>query len=333
MKGYALLAVPAMVATDHQWNGLMPRLLLLMLCLGLLGCHPEVEAIRIGSDRWPGHAPLFIADELQLPQPGTLRLVEYPSSIGVVRGLRNGTLDAAVLSLSETLRLQSSDDRLDLEILLIAGISNGADVLYVVPPMKRLADLQGQRLGIEDSAQAAHLLVRMLDEAGLDREQLELVILPQQEHAQALLSRRVDAILGSAAAGAELEALGARRIFDSSALPNEITQVMVINRRHLNSIQRSRLKHLWYNALRLWERDSASLSPRLQLRLGLDAADLQRSLDGIVPGDARLNSIQLHNGQLLRQLQQLNEYLLAHGLLAQPARPQALLSNCRGAAC
>ncbi|MHB0765291.1 ABC transporter substrate-binding protein [Stutzerimonas sp. NM35] len=311
----------------------MPRILLLLLFLSLLACQPEAETIRIGSDRWPGHAPLFIAGELKLSQPGTLRLVEYPSPIGVVRGLRNGTLDAAMLSLSETLLLQSSDERLDLEILLIAGISNGADVLYVVPPMKHLADLQGQRLGIEDSAQAAFLLSRVLDQTGFGREQLELVILPLREHAHALRSKRVDALISSAAMGPELEALGARRIFDSSALPNEITHVMVVNRRHLNPAQRGRLKRLWYDALRIWQDDRTTFSTHLQQRLGLSTASLQRTLDGIVPGDERINSIQLHNGQLLRQMRQLNDYMLEHGLLAHPARPLALLSDCRGVEC
>jgi len=47
----------------------MPRIFLLLLFLSLLACQPEVETIRIGSDRWPGHAPLFIADDLKLPQP------------------------------------------------------------------------------------------------------------------------------------------------------------------------------------------------------------------------------------------------------------------------
>lgn len=313
----------------------MSRILLLLLCMSLAACQPEPETIRIGSDRWPGHAPLFIADELRLPKPGafTLRLVEYPSSIGVVRGLRNGTLDAAMLSLNEALMLQSSDERLDLEILLISAISNGADVLYVVPPMKRLADLQGQRLGMQDSAQAAFFLSRILDQVGLKREQLELVILPLQEHAQALSSKRVDALISSASTGPELESLGARRIFDSSALPNEIVHVMVINRRHLSPTQRGRLKRLWYDALRIWQEDSSTLATRLQHRLGLSAASLQRTLDGIVPGDARLNSIQIHNGQLLQQMQQLNDYMLEHGLLTRPARPLALLSDCGGAEC
>lgn len=311
----------------------MPLLLLFLLCLGLLGCQPEVETVRIGSDRWPGHAPLFIADELKLPHPGALRLVEYPSSIGVVRGLRNGTLDAAVLDLSETLRLQSSDERLDLEILLIAGISNGADVLYGMPSVRRLADLQDRRLVIEDSAQAAFLLARILDEAGLQREQLQLVILPRQEHVDALRSRRADAALASTATATQLQAIGARPLFDSRAMPDEMLQVLVINRRSLDSTQRSLVRRLWYSAVERWQSDSASLAPRLQQRLGLDAQALQRALDGIVLGDARINSVRIHNGQLLRQLHHLNQYLLARDLLGQPARPQALLSACREDAC
>ncbi|MEE4465470.1 nitrate ABC transporter substrate-binding protein, partial [Azotobacter chroococcum] len=104
----------------------MRILLLALIPLALLACKMEPDPIRIGGNRWPGHAPLYLADELQWLEPAGLRLVEYPNASGVLRGFRNGLLDAALLTLDETLTLQSSG--LDLEILLVTDLSAGADV-------------------------------------------------------------------------------------------------------------------------------------------------------------------------------------------------------------
>ncbi|GAB3378049.1 type 2 periplasmic-binding domain-containing protein [Azotobacter armeniacus] len=111
----------------------MRILLLALISLSLLACKMEPDTVRIGSNHWLGHAPLYLADELQWTESAGLRLVEHPNASGMLRGFRNDLLDSALLPLDEALTLQSSG--LDLDISLITDLSAGANALYAHPPL------------------------------------------------------------------------------------------------------------------------------------------------------------------------------------------------------
>ena len=106
------------------------RLFLLVLLFSSLitGCSHEADPLRIGSNRWLGYAPFYLADEFGWATSSNIRLVEYSTSNGVIRGMHNGLLDAALLTLDEAITLQSTGH--DIEIILVTNISAGADVLY-----------------------------------------------------------------------------------------------------------------------------------------------------------------------------------------------------------
>ncbi len=193
--------------------------ILLLLFVALLGCQPESDSIRIGSNRWLGYAPIYLADDLGWTAPSGIRLVEYPNTTGVLRGFRNGMLDAAMLTLDETLLLQDSAAELDLEIILVTNVSAGADALFARAPLTNLKDLAGQRIGVENTALGAYFLSRVLDQAGLRIDDLQVVSLPVHEQTAAFAAGDVDAVITFASEGPALESKGARRIFDSRQLP------------------------------------------------------------------------------------------------------------------
>lgn len=310
----------------------MRRILLLVVCLSLLACQSEPEELRIGGNRWLGYAPFYLADELQWMQPAGLRLVEYPNATGVLRGFRNGLLDAALLTLDEALALQSGGH--DLELLLVTDISAGADVLYARAPIKHISDLKNQRIGVENTAVGAFILSRILDKAGLERSDIQVIDLPVPEHVGALRDGRIDAVISFASEGQALEALGAKRIFDSREMPDEIIDVLVIERSRVDAKARERIKHLWYEALSNWQNNRARADAYLYKRLGLDPQSLQVTLEGLVMGDQALNRHLLKNGVLLQRMQRVHQYMLDYQLLKQPAQPEALLApECRRRGC
>ncbi|MCW3147239.1 ABC transporter substrate-binding protein [Stutzerimonas stutzeri] len=311
----------------------MRRALLLLFGLALLGCQPESDEIRIGSNRWPGYAPLYLADDLRWTEPSRVRLVEYPTTTGVLRGFRNGLLDAAMLTLDEVLLLQSGSEELDLEILLVTDVSAGADVLFARAPIASLAELKGRRIGVESTALGGFFLSRLLDEAQLRLEDVTIVSLPVHEHVEAFRDRRVDAVISFASQGPTLESHGARHLFDSRQLPGEIIDVLVVDRHRVSARQRQLLKALWFDSLRAWQENRAKTDPRLQRRLGLDANALQITLNGLVMGDAALNQQWLVDGQLLRSAQRLSDYLTERQLITKPPAPQQLIAVCRGETC
>ncbi|SEJ43041.1 hypothetical protein SAMN04244572_03930 [Azotobacter beijerinckii] len=61
----------------------MRILLLALIALGLLACKMEPDTVRIGGNRWPGYAPLYLADALHWMEPAGVRVVECPHAGGV----------------------------------------------------------------------------------------------------------------------------------------------------------------------------------------------------------------------------------------------------------
>lgn len=311
----------------------MIRALLLLACLGLLGCQPQADTTRIGSNRWLGYAPLYLADDLRWTASANLRLVEYPNATGVLRGFRNGLLDVAMLTLDEALLLQDSSNELDLEIILISNVSAGADALFARAPITSLADLAGRRVGVENTALGAFILSRVRDLGKLELDQLSIVSLPIHEHVAALREDRIDAVISFASEGPALEALGARRIFDSRELGNEIVDVMVIDRKRVDAARRDQLRALWFEAMRAWHDDRENIDQRLQARLGLTPEAMQVTREGLVMGDAALNRYWFEGDQLQRSLTRLSDYLRTRGLISGTRSAHALIAGCKEPQC
>lgn len=306
--------------------------ILLLLFVALLGCQPESDSIRIGSNRWLGYAPIYLADDLGWTAASGIRLVEYPNTTGVLRGFRNGMLDAAMLTLDETLLLQDSAAELDLEIILVTNVSAGADALFARAPLTNLKDLAGQRIGVENTALGAYFLSRVLDQAGLRIDDLQVVSLPVHEQAAAFAAGEVDAVITFASEGPALESKGARRIFDSRQLPGEIVDVLVVDRQRVTREQRRRLRALWFDALRTWQDNRGETDPRLHARLGLTPMALQVTLDGLLMGDRAVNLQWFDEGQLQQSIGQLSQYLRERRLL-NGSNPVNLIARCEGRKC
>ena len=309
----------------------MYRALTLALILSLLGCSDQTDTLRIGANRWLGYGPLYLADDLHWMTPSGYRLVEYPHTTGVLRGYRNGLLDAALLTLDEALILQSSGQ--PVQILLVADVSAGADVLFANAHIQQLAQLRGQRIGVENSALGAFFLSRILDLAKLPASDISVIDMPVNEHLHALRTGQIDAAINFASASASFAPLGVHPLLDSRALPNEIIDVLVINPQRVSAQQAKRLRELWFTSQEQWFEQRQDIDPRLSRRLGLNGDELAQTLAGLQIGDRALNQQLRNDGTLLRSLNQLNDYLFSRRLQSKPADIQTMLPTCAGDPC
>ena len=99
---------------------------------------------------------MHLAQSLKYFDTKQVRLVELANASQSSQAMRNGTVDAAMLTLDEVLNLKQNG--LDLRIVLVMDVSNGADVLMANPSIAKLADLRGKRVGVESSAVGAVML-------------------------------------------------------------------------------------------------------------------------------------------------------------------------------
>lgn len=246
-------------------------LLLLGVGLGLVACgDPPSPPLSIGTNVWPGYEPMYLARDLGWVSSRDGRMVEFEDSPEVMRALRFGAIDAAALTLDEALRLRA--EGVPLRIVLTMDQSNGADVLLARPGIETLADLKGRRIGVEMGAVGSYLLRRVLDKAGLSRQAVHVVPMDVNAQEEAYRSGKVDALVTFEPTRTHLIEAGAHVLFDSSRIPGEIVDVLVVRPEAEARRHRRQLAHIiqaWFRALTYLRQHPQDAAKRMALRLKL----------------------------------------------------------------
>jgi NitT/TauT family transport system substrate-binding protein len=198
----------------------------------LASCGPEpVPPLRIGTFPGPTSELVFLAQHRGWLPPSDYRLVEFINDGEVMRAFRNGSIEAAFISLDEVLALAQSG--LDPVILFVAAESRGNDAIVAQADVTSFADLRGRRVAVQVNSVSAYLLRRSLKTAGLAVKDLQIVNLPPDRHRAAFMRRDVDAVVTAEPVRAQILELGGVELFNSAALPLELMGVTIISGAYL----------------------------------------------------------------------------------------------------
>jgi len=293
----------------------------LLAALLLAGCQPPPPAtLRIGTNVWQGYEPLYLARDKGYYGDSRIRLVEFTSATQLLQAFRNGAIDGATLTLDESLQL--AQDGHDLGIALILDFSHGADALVARPDIASLAGLRGKRVGMENTALGAYMATRALQQAGLTTRDIVPVTVRVDEHERAYREGRVDALVTFEPARSRLRALGARELFNSGHIPNEVMDVLVLRRSAGNrdAEQVRALLHGWFRALDLIRQDTAGAARQMAPRLGISPEAVIATFREIRLADRENNRAMLTGEppQLLEIAGKLQQTMLTNQLLRGP---------------
>ncbi|MDD5286199.1 MAG: ABC transporter substrate-binding protein [Desulfuromonadaceae bacterium] len=298
----------------------------LLSVLLIAGCTDERQTpLHIGTNVWPGYEPLYLARSLGYLNESKARFHEMTTSADVLKAFRNRAIDVAALTLDEALLL--IQDGIEVKILLVTDISNGADVIVAHPSIKNIQGLKGKRVGVESLALGAYVLSRALEKAGLTPRDVTILHVAVQEHLQAYATGRIDAVVTFEPAKTKLLGLGARRIFDSSQIPNEVIDVIVVRADILKSkfAQLQELEEGWFRALDYMRKNPADANKRMGKREAITAAEFSDSLKGLIIPDRNENK-RLLSGAILMPAKQLADVMFHGKLLNKPVDPNRLLN-------
>lgn len=275
--------------------------------------------MRIGMNVWPGYEPLFLARHDRSLDEQEFRLVELSNASAVGRAFRNGTIEAACLTLDEV--FYTLQDRMEPVIVFVMDQSQGADVLLARPNVKSLADLRGKRIGVEVSAVGAYMLTRALEKAGLTKNDVIPVYIPIDRHFSAYINGEVDAVVTFEPVRTKLLQAGAMDIFNSSMIPGEIVDVCVVRRDFLKNHPEkvAALRKAWFGALNRMREAPFETAKIMAAREKVTPEEFEASLKGLHYPDEQENLL-LISGEtpsLLEPARRLKEVMVQAGLLDQ----------------
>ncbi|HEX5751486.1 MAG TPA: ABC transporter substrate-binding protein [Archangium sp.] len=302
----------------------------LLLCFLVLvpACAPvEEPPLRVGTFLWPGSEPLFLARDLGYLDDGSIRLVEYSSLGEVNRDFRNGRLDAVNVTLDMALQLLQQG--FEPRAVLVLDYSNGADAILARPEVRRMEELRGKRVAVEDLSVSTYLLGQALAQAGLRPSDIEILRIPVDQHEQAYASGEVDAVVTFEPFMSRLLARGAHALFDSSHLPGDIVDLLVVREDVLEKSPKQ-VRHMlqgWFRALRHLDEHPEDAVARMSPRLDTSPAELASMLEMLRHPTREENHALLRppSSALLGSAHRLQLFMLEHGLLPEPVRPELLL--------
>lgn len=285
------------------------------------------QPLRVGIDPWPGFAPLFLAaDQGFFAEEGVdVELVELSSLADVRRAFERGQTDGMASSLVEVLDADRNSDRAPV-IALMADYSNGADVILAKKEITNVADLKGQRIGLEPSSLNRFILNRALARGGLSMADVEIVSLPQLGLQEAVEASSVDAVVTYPPISTDIERTGLfAQVFSSADIPGEVSDVVSFSREIASrrSADLDSFVRAWGRAVNAIEENPNESYQVIGRYIGMNADDLKETYKGIelISADRQAGFLRA-DGPLADGIHALSAILWPHGE-GEDARPAA----------
>jgi aliphatic sulfonates family ABC transporter substrate-binding protein len=271
----------------------------------------QPEAIRIGYQKLgllmlvKGYGML---DASLTARGQRVEWVEYDGGTQIVEALRSGELAAGVLGDWPAVMAQAEDVPI---VYFAAEPPAPRGIALVVPERSQLSlveQLRGKRVAVNRAAQAHYLLLRALDEVGVDPEDLEIVFTPPEQALSAFRAGEVDAwaIWDPWLSSAKLD-FGARVLRDATGLFSSSVYYVArrdFAERHADVV--AELQQQLQLVARWVKNDPLGAAERMAPGLGLSPralqASLQRELGVLAVSDAQV-AAQQHIADTLLRLQ------------------------------
>lgn len=301
---------------------------LMAVCgFGTLGCE-ESRPLKISIQPWCGYQFLVLARHQGWLRSERIALHSVSLASESVALLKSGDVDAAALTLDEVVRLR--DEGLALSVVMIFDVSVGADVLLVKPEIGHLSALKGKRIGVEDSGLAKIMLAKLMEEARLAADHLQLVTM-DSDHLQAWRSQQLDAILTYEPALSRLQREeGLLRLFDSHNASGLIINVLAVRRdklvQHETALRELIAGH--FRALELWYMNPIDTAYRLSMSLGVSSEEVRLLFQGLDLPDVIYNRQNLTPpaSDLQQAAQNIAGILAGYGITQHPFNGEHLFT-------
>ena len=292
----------------------------------LSGC-ASPRPLEVGIIPWIGYEPLYLAREFNW-LPAGVQLHDGKDARDTLTALYAGQIDAACLTLDETLHARAAG--MPLTAVLVFDVSAGADVVLARPAIRKLADLAGKRLGVEQNAVGALVLGKLLEAAGLPASALTLIDLPVGQQLAAWQNGELDAVITYEPTATRLLHKGAQRLFDSRQMPDTIFDVLAVHSDRAKN-QRAALDALvaaHFRSLAHLQTNRQDAIYRIASHQNVSPNDVRQALAGVMLPSLAANHEYLatHDGRLIRAAKNLSAMMVQQGQLKREDTLDGLIS-------
>lgn len=170
-----------------------------------------------------------------------------------------GKYDGCTMTNMDALTIPAAGG-VDSTALIVGDFSNGNDGV-VLKGKKSLADIKGQNVNLVELSVSHYLLARGLESVGLSEKDLKVVNTSDADMVAAYTTKDVTAVVTWNPLLSEITAMpDSTKVFDSSQIPGEIIDLMVVNTGVLAANPKfgKALAGAWYEIMSVMQKDKAA---------------------------------------------------------------------------
>jgi NitT/TauT family transport system substrate-binding protein len=202
-----------------------------------------------------------------------VQLNDYVESINQYTA---GKFDGCAMTNMDALTIPAAGG-VDSTALIVSDYSNGNDGVLIKGKGKKLADLKGQSINLVELSVSHYLLARALESAGMSERDIKVVNTSDADISAAFATPTVHQAVTWNPMLADLKAQpNVTEVFDSSKVPGEIMDMMVVNTKTLqeNPALGKALTGAWFEMVSLMHNDSANSTAALTSMAKASGTDL-----------------------------------------------------------
>lgn len=282
-------------------------------------------SIYVGWMPWGYGAEQKIVDKWAKKYGIDIEVVQINDYVESINQYTAGQFDGCVMTNMDALTIPAAGG-VDSTALIVGDFSNGNDGIVLKGANKTLKDIKGQQVNLVELSVSHYLLARGLETVGLKESDVKVVNTSDADMVAVYGTKDVTAVTTWNPLLSEiLSQPNSTKVFDSSQIPGEIIDLMIVNTETLkkNPALGKALVGAWYEIMGIMSAsDKAATAAKTAMAVasGTDLAGFESQLASTKMFYTPESAVEFVNSDaLLKTMQKVAEFSFDHGLLGDGA--------------
>lgn len=308
----------------------MKRLAALLLTLTFSSFSMAADSFKVCWSIYVGWMPWGYGDEQKIVDKWAKKygieidVVQINDYVESINQYTAGAFDACTMTNMDALTIPAAGG-VDSTALIVGDFSNGNDGV-VLKGTDKLADIKGQQVNLVELSVSHYLLARGLESVGMSEADVTVVNTSDADMVAVFPTAGVTSVVTWNPLLSEiLEMPGANKVFDSSQIPGEIIDLLVINTETLKANPKlgKALTGAWYEIMATMSGESkAAIAARTAMGVasGTDLAGYDAQLASTEMFYEPAAAVKFtESAALMETMKNVAEFSFDHGLLGEGA--------------
>ncbi|QSZ40647.1 lipid kinase [Sulfurimonas aquatica] len=277
--------------------------------------------IYVGFMPWDYAQQKGIVDKWAKKYDIEIDLVQVNDYIESINQYTAGKFDGCLMTNMDALTIPAASG-VDSTALIMGDFSNGNDGI-VLKGTNKLSDIKGQNVNLVELSVSHYLLARGLETVGLSEKDITVVNTSDADMVAAYTSSEVTALTPWNPQLSEIMSMkDANLVFDSSAIPGEIIDMLVVNTDTLKDNPKfaKALTGAWFEVMALMKKGDKEALTFMAEASGTDLAGFKGQLNSTKMFYDASEAVEFSlSNELPNTMKKVSEFSFDHGILGEGA--------------